>query len=61
MPLRWSQLNSRLDPTRWNIRTAPRELARRGDPLARLLEARNDVAGLLDALGARLAAGSSGG
>jgi bifunctional non-homologous end joining protein LigD len=58
MPLRWTQLNARLDPRRWNIRTAPRELARRGDPLAGLLGARNDVAGLLDALGARLAAGA---
>jgi bifunctional non-homologous end joining protein LigD len=55
MPLRWPQVSARLDPLRWNIRSAPRELARRGDPLAGLLEARNDVVALLDALGARLA------
>jgi hypothetical protein len=46
---------------RWNIRSAPRELARRGDPLAGLLEAQSDVAALLDALGSRLAAGASPG
>jgi DNA primase len=56
MPLRWPQVSARLDPARWNIRSAPRELARRGDPLAGLVETRNDVAALLDALGARLAA-----
>jgi DNA primase len=61
MPLRWSQVNSRLDPLRWNIRSAPRELARRGDPLAGLLEAQSDVAALLDALGARLVAGAARG
>jgi len=54
MPLRWTQVSSRLEPTRWNIRTAARELARRGDPCAEVLSARCDVVALLDRLGARL-------
>jgi bifunctional non-homologous end joining protein LigD len=54
MPLRWSQVNSRLVPARWNIRTAPRELERRGDPCAAVMNTRCDVIALLDQLGARL-------
>jgi bifunctional non-homologous end joining protein LigD len=54
MPLRWSQVAARLDPARWNIRSAPRELARHGDPCAAVLGTRCDVVALLDQLGARL-------
>jgi bifunctional non-homologous end joining protein LigD len=37
MPLRWPQVSGRLDPGRWNIATAPRQLAKRGDPFAGVL------------------------
>jgi DNA primase len=51
MPLRWPQVNARLDPARWNIATAPRELAKHGDPFAGVLgpgvDAERVLAGLL--------------
>jgi bifunctional non-homologous end joining protein LigD len=56
MPLRWAQVGAKLDPARWTLRSAARELARRGDPFSGLLESRCDVAALLDALGERRAA-----
>jgi bifunctional non-homologous end joining protein LigD len=37
MPLTWAQVNARLDPARWNIASAPRQLAKRGDPFAGVL------------------------
>jgi bifunctional non-homologous end joining protein LigD len=55
MPLRWSQVGARLDPARWNIRTAPAEMRHRGDPLLPVLETAVDVPALLAALGTRLA------
>jgi bifunctional non-homologous end joining protein LigD len=54
MPLTWSQVNARLDPTRWNIDTAPRQLAKRGDPFAGVLGPGIDVEALLAGLLARL-------
>jgi bifunctional non-homologous end joining protein LigD len=51
-PLRWPQVTTRLDPSRWNLRTTPREMARRGDPMAPLLQTATDVPALLEALGA---------
>jgi bifunctional non-homologous end joining protein LigD len=54
-PLAWSQVTRRLDPARWNIRTTPRQMKRKGDPLAGLLRERADIARLLDGLGERLA------
>lgn len=56
-PLRWTQVTSRLDPAKWNLRTTPRELRRRGDPMLGLLQERADVQALLDRLGERLAGG----
>jgi bifunctional non-homologous end joining protein LigD len=50
MPLRWSRVTARLDPTRFTIRTAVRELERHGDPLRPLLEESLDVGSLVDAL-----------
>jgi bifunctional non-homologous end joining protein LigD len=55
MPLRWAQVNARLDPARWNIASAPRELARRGDPFAGVLGPGVDAEALLAALLRRLA------
>ena len=55
MPLTWRQVTRRLDPGRWNLRTAPGRLAERGDPFADVLETAADVPALLEALGARLA------
>jgi bifunctional non-homologous end joining protein LigD len=37
MPLTWGQVNPRLDPASWNIASAPRRLARHGDPFAGVL------------------------
>ncbi len=54
-PLRWSQVTARLDPSRFTIRTAPREMERRGDPMARLLDDSLDVEALLGNLSERLA------
>ena len=53
-PLRWSQVTTRLDPTRWNMQTTPKAMAKSGDPMLPLLELETDVAGLLDALAERL-------
>ena len=43
MPLDWRQVNGRLDPARFTVRTAPALLAR-SRPLARLLQVRTPVA-----------------
>jgi bifunctional non-homologous end joining protein LigD len=55
MPLVWSQVTSRLDPTRWTIRTALRQLKRRGDQVLPVLGDAVDVERLLGALEERLA------
>lgn len=54
MPLPWSQVTGRLDPARFSIRTALRQLEKRGDPMRDVLGAGVDVAALLDGLGERL-------
>jgi bifunctional non-homologous end joining protein LigD len=56
MPLAWSQVTARLDPVRFHIRSAPRRLAKGGDPLRGLLGEPADVEALLGALGERLGA-----
>ena len=40
----------------WNIHTTPRQMARRGDPMAGLLTEAIDVAGVLEGVSARLEA-----
>jgi bifunctional non-homologous end joining protein LigD len=37
MPLRWTQLTSRLDPTRYDIKSVPRLMSRQRDPLRGVL------------------------
>jgi bifunctional non-homologous end joining protein LigD len=54
-PLTWREVNGRLDPAAFTIRTLPRRLARRkSDPLAALLTAHPDLYGALERLAARL-------
>ncbi|MEE9282008.1 MAG: DNA ligase D [Myxococcota bacterium] len=55
MPLTWAQVSARLDPTRWALKTAPRRLRQKGDPLRPLLDESVDVEALLSALAERLA------
>ena len=46
MPLRWSQVTRRLDPTRFTIATALRRLERDGDPMVELFDHAVDVPAL---------------
>jgi DNA primase len=55
MPLTWRQVGARLDPARFTIETAPRALAKSGDPFAGVLGAGIDPVALLGELGERLA------
>jgi bifunctional non-homologous end joining protein LigD len=54
MPLRWTQVTSRLDPARFTIATVPGRLRKEGDPHAGVLGPGADVALLLEALFRRL-------
>ena len=55
-PLRWSEVRSSLDPSRFTIRTLPERLRRqREEPLRAVLDTRPDLLGALAALQARLA------
>jgi bifunctional non-homologous end joining protein LigD len=55
-PLRWSEVNGRLDPARFTVRTLPQRAARLdGDPLLPVLADRPDLLGALELLGARIA------
>jgi bifunctional non-homologous end joining protein LigD len=53
MPLTWEEVNARLKLERFTIRTAPRLLAKRGDPMADVLRGPVDLAGALARLAAR--------
>lgn len=54
-PLRWSEVTSRLDPSRFTIETVPARLEKtKEDPLAGILEDVPDLARALDRLGQRL-------
>ncbi len=54
-PLRWSELTSRLDPSRFNIETVPARLEKmKEDPLAGILADAPDLPRALDRLGERL-------
>ena len=46
-PLRWDEVNARLDPSRFTIKTAPPRFAQQGDPLAPVLAGHVDVAAAL--------------
>jgi bifunctional non-homologous end joining protein LigD len=59
MPLAWRRVDARLDPAKFTIQTAPRELAKGGDPFADVLGPGVDPVALLGALAERLAAASS--
>lgn len=50
MPLAWSQLRKGLDPSRFNLRSVPRALARGTDPWAELLDQRPDLLRAIEAL-----------
>ena len=54
MPLEWKQVNARLDPTKFTIKTAPPRLAKSGDPLAGVLGAGVNAVELLSALAEKL-------
>ena len=54
MPLAWTQVNARLDPARWNITSAPRQLAKHGDPFVGVLGPGVDAEALLAGLLRRL-------
>jgi bifunctional non-homologous end joining protein LigD len=43
-PLSWNEVDERLDPSAFDVRTVPRRIALQGDPMAKLLEQRPDVA-----------------
>jgi len=54
MPLEWKQVNARLDPARFTIKTAIPRLTKGGDPLAGVLGPGVDAVALLGALAQRL-------
>lgn len=55
MPLAWREVNARLDPARFTIRTALRRMERLGrDPMAPVLGEKPDLATALERLGERL-------
>jgi bifunctional non-homologous end joining protein LigD len=55
MPLTWSQVNAKLDPAKFTIKTALPLIAKKGDPLAGVLGPGVDAVSLLGALAERLA------
>jgi bifunctional non-homologous end joining protein LigD len=55
MPLRWSEVNARLDPSRFTVRNAVARAARLGeDPLRPVLALRPDLVAVLDRLQAQV-------
>jgi bifunctional non-homologous end joining protein LigD len=58
MPLFWTQVTARLDPARWNIESAVRQLERRGDPFRGVLGEGVDVPALLARLERRVGEGA---
>jgi bifunctional non-homologous end joining protein LigD len=61
VPLRWSEVNGRLDPARFTVRTAPERVEKLGrDPLLPVLAERPDLLGALERLRARLGTAAAG-
>lgn len=61
-PLRWSEVNARLDPHRFNIKNVPRRMSRlKEDPLAPVLARRPDLLRALELLLERLPSGREAG
>jgi bifunctional non-homologous end joining protein LigD len=57
MPLRWSEVGPRLDPSRFTVKTAQRRMERLGDdPVRPVLERKPDLLAALGRLGERLQA-----
>ncbi len=56
-PLRWSEVNARLDPTHFTIKTVPERFRRLADPLAPILSGRIDMAAALSRLQERFGRG----
>jgi bifunctional non-homologous end joining protein LigD len=54
MPLAWREVNARLDPSRYTLRTALRRLEKKGDPMREVLGHAVDVVRVLDGLGDRI-------
>jgi bifunctional non-homologous end joining protein LigD len=58
-PLRWSEVDGKLDPSRFTIRTVPQRARRlRADPLLPVLREKPDLLGALERLSARLRPGA---
>jgi DNA primase len=58
MPLRWSEVNGKLDHRRFTIKSARRRLDRLGeDPVRRVLHEVPDLVGALERLDQRMKAG----
>ncbi len=54
MPLAWSEVTAKLDPTKFTIKTAPTRMEKLGaDPLAPVLTTKPDLARVLKRLAAR--------
>jgi bifunctional non-homologous end joining protein LigD len=52
-PLTWDEVNDQLDPGLFTLRTVPERVARLGDPMAPMLDAKPDIAGAIARLGQR--------
>ncbi len=60
-PLRWSEVNGRLDPARFTLRTLPARFESLDDPLAGVLGPGIDMGAALAAIGARMERGKERG